>query len=398
MFNEISNRPLITSLQDIIYPVKFVPFPAVAICTNNRISREAAKAYAEKMFVSQSRFYSVIITTYTCRAVKDPQKRGVSYFMDSIFLLGSLYDSEVANDFDLLEFQEFLEENILLNSTDLTGILRDLTPDCTKLALTCHWRGEQRPCMVSTENSTALLRRRRTQYGFCCCFNYNRVDNFTMSENLTRFESLVTGPEMSLIVAMNVSTGDTFYNPFNGPGIRVMIFDENEYPDTLSGGVIEQHMQPGKETFLRVDPVTVEASDNILQYSTETRGCYYPSEWKNRYGGDYKRSTCILNCRIRSLIALCGCVPFYYYVNTYLPDQSVMPAVCTLQNVECLAKYKVKWQMVVTKLETVVGLEREMEEGLYCPECSPSCSKVGYSVKSNSLPLVQQSRNSTILP
>lgn len=215
---------------------------------------------------------------------------------------------------------------------------------------------------------------------------------------MTRFEALVTGPEMSLIVTLNTSTDDSFFNLFNGPGYHVLIFDENEYPDTLSGGVIDQQMQPGTETYLRVDPITVDSSPNILQYGVATRGCYYPNELRNRYGGDYKRSSCILNCRIRSLIALCGCVPFYYYVNTFLADDSAMPPVCTLQNVACLAKYKVKWRMVVTKIENIVGLEREMEEGLFCPECLPSCSKTTYSVKTTSLPLIQQSRNSTILP
>lgn len=199
-------------------------------------------------------------------------------------------------------------------------------------------------------------------------------------------------------MTLNTSTDDYFFNLYNGPGFRVLIFDENEYPDTLSGGVIEQQVRPGLETFLRVDPVTVESSTNILQYGLETRGCWFPTEWKNRYGGDYKRSTCILNCRVRSLIALCGCVPFYYYVNTYLPDQSSMPAVCTMQNVACLAKYKVKLQMVVTKIEAIVGLEREMEEGLYCPECHPSCSKISYSVSQSSLPLIPQDRNNSVLP
>lgn len=117
---------------------------------------------------------------FPTRSAKDPKKRNVEYFMDSIFLMGSLYDAEVENDFSLLEFQEFLEENYLLNSSDITSILRDLTPDCEKIALACHWRGDQRPCMVSSANLTALLRRRRTQYGFCCCFNYNRIDNFTL--------------------------------------------------------------------------------------------------------------------------------------------------------------------------------------------------------------------------
>lgn len=203
---------------------------------------------------------------------------------------------------------------------------------------------------------------------------------------------------MSLILTLNTSWDDYHYNLFNGPGFRVLIFDENEYPDTLSGGVLEYHASPGLETFLRVDPVTVESSANILQYGLETRGCWFPTEWRNRFGGDYKRSTCILNCRIRSLIALCGCIPFYYYINTHLPDNSLPPTVCTLQHVACMAKYKVKLQMVVTKIENIVGLEREMEEGLYCPECHPSCSKTTYAVKTTSLSLIEQARNNTVLP
>lgn len=184
-FDEISTRPLVTSLQDTIYPVKFVPFPAVAICSNNRISRKAAVKFAQTLLVSKE--CCLVASTHDAqcfsfsRSQSDPKRRNTTYFLESIFLLGSLYDAETENDFALLEFQEFLEENILLNSTDLTSILRDLTPDCNEVAISCHWRGESRPCMVNTNNETALLRRRRTQYGFCCSFNYNRVDNFTMS-------------------------------------------------------------------------------------------------------------------------------------------------------------------------------------------------------------------------
>lgn len=197
---------------------------------------------------------------------------------------------------------------------------------------------------------------------------------------------------------MNVSRDDYFFNLFNGPGFRVMIFDENEYPDSLSGGVDEVLISPGMETFVRVDPVTVQSSPNVLQFGIETRGCLYPTEAKNQFGGDYKRSTCILKCRIRSLIALCGCIPFYYYLSAYFPDNVDDPAVCTLQNVACLQKYKIKLQMVVTRIESIVGLEREMEEGLYCPECHPSCSSVTYGVKSTTLDLLAQDRDLAILP
>lgn len=40
------------------------------------------------------------------------------------------------------------------------------------------------------------------------------------------------------------------------------------------------------------------------------------------------------------------------------------------------------------------GLEKDMEESLYCPECLPACSTSLYSVKTSSLPLFS-SYNST---
>lgn len=330
--------------------------------------------------------------------LKDPLRRNESYFTDCIYLLGNLYDVERNDDFSLLDFQEFLEENILVNSTDLTSVIRQLTPACDDLAISCHWNNEQRSCMTPTNDSNALLRSRRTTYGFCCTFNYNRLDNFTRTSNMTRFRSLVTGPELSLIVTLNASKEDTFWNFFYGPGFRVLIFDENDYPDTLSGGVVEATILPGTETFIRVDPVTIQSQENILYYGIETRDCIYPSERPNRYGGDYTRSSCILNCRIRSAAALCSCVPFYLYVNTYMPNDMEMPPVCTLQNVGCLKQYRLKWQMVITKIMQIEGLEKEMEEALYCPECLPACDRTVYKVQTTSLPLLAQTRNSSILP
>lgn len=66
------------------------------------------------------------------------------------------------------------------------------------------------------------------------------------------------------------------------------------------------------------------------------RQCLFANEIA-RYGGKYTRSECIVNCRIRSVRALCDCVPFY------LPPPNIHtdpPTICTLQHVPCLNKYQ----------------------------------------------------------
>lgn len=42
-------NPLITTLYDTVYPVKNIPFPAVSICSNNRISRREAESLAKEL-------------------------------------------------------------------------------------------------------------------------------------------------------------------------------------------------------------------------------------------------------------------------------------------------------------------------------------------------------------
>lgn len=44
-------NPLITTLYDTVYPVKNIPFPAVSICSNNRISRREAMKFAKELWV-----------------------------------------------------------------------------------------------------------------------------------------------------------------------------------------------------------------------------------------------------------------------------------------------------------------------------------------------------------
>lgn len=49
IYASFAENPLITTLYDTIYPVANIPFPAVSICSNNRISRREAIAFAKEL-------------------------------------------------------------------------------------------------------------------------------------------------------------------------------------------------------------------------------------------------------------------------------------------------------------------------------------------------------------
>lgn len=48
-WTEFTDNPTITTLESQNYPIKHLPFPAVALCNINRISRWRARKYAEQL-------------------------------------------------------------------------------------------------------------------------------------------------------------------------------------------------------------------------------------------------------------------------------------------------------------------------------------------------------------
>jgi amiloride-sensitive sodium channel len=117
-----------------------------------------------------------------------------------------------------------------------------------------------------------------------------------------------------------------------------LIHNSNEYPDPQTGTAIQKFVTPGEEIFIRVDASSITSTRDILGYTAEKRQCLFADE-KVAYNGKYTRSECLLNCKIRSVKALCDCIPFQMSIF----ETSTNPTkVCTLQHVSCLNKYKSK--------------------------------------------------------
>uniref|UniRef100_A0A182PGM2 Pickpocket n=1 Tax=Anopheles epiroticus TaxID=199890 RepID=A0A182PGM2_9DIPT len=401
-WGKFTANPLITTLHDTIYPIVLVPFPAISLCNNNRISRTAAVRYARQL------------------ADRDAERRNASFFLEQIALLGKLYDFDYENLHQMTKFQEFLDLNDVSNGTGMYNALETLaklSPRCEDMLLRCFWKSIELPCMLRND----MIEVRRTQYGFCCTFNFigHNEDNEIHPPS---YVLDVTGPEMGLVLLLNGSSNDYFYNLFNNIGFNVrhslsscpthtLATDESRTPPVTTndpsrslplssgsracvittGGVNEQFVHLGTETFIRVDAITIKSEPDVLRYSRQKRQCVFRNELP-KYGANYGRSNCVAACRLRSVMALCDCVPFY------MPTAGAMAGsksvtTCNLQHIACLSKYKIKWSTVITDIVQIPGLEKEMEESLYCPECLPSCSDSKYQITASELPLIRSRRD-----
>lgn len=50
-WQNFARQPTFTTLHSVKHPIWRVPFPAVSVCSANKISRKAARLYAEELYV-----------------------------------------------------------------------------------------------------------------------------------------------------------------------------------------------------------------------------------------------------------------------------------------------------------------------------------------------------------
>ncbi|KAH8311971.1 hypothetical protein KR044_008825 [Drosophila immigrans] len=352
----------VINLKDPLYPVENVPFPAVSICPNNRLSMQSVTNYALEL------------------QNNDPAYREVDYYVEKLKYLSKLYLVNVNADVDeYLNFQAFLDIFGTWNNETFFNtrrIMRLLSPKCKDYILKCSLSNIDIPCFSLSAFQPSL-----TKYGPCCTFNtQNRLKN-------RDFKNRFANSAQGLTVVVNASHDDYLVPILNTNGYIVIVHDANNFPSIASSNSLEMFPGQREESFLKIFPRVIDTDKSLHSFSPAGRRCYFHSEsdmpGKNKYV--YTFPNCITRCRIRSIIALCNCLPFQQPIE--LVDNLEGVVFCTLNHVSCLSQYQFKWNNVLTERERIPGLEREVEEALYCPHCLPSCNDVQYRISMSVLPI-----------
>lgn len=229
-----------------------------------------------------------------------------------------------------------------LNTYDTEGIwfdpyqrMKSLSPQCKEMLLHCMWEGEERDC-------DELFDLRATQEGFCCTFNYVRADAaHQIKGNVAPIKTKLYGVENGLQLLINSSQTDYYYPLLNQHGHSALFFHAHDYPDQASGYLEMRFIKPNVESMFELYPRTLVARESLRWFTPEQRDCYFADEPPG-YGGFYSQSECLLDCRIRSFVALCDCVPFFIprtRRNQLLGNDT---QTCNLEHVSCLNKYQSK--------------------------------------------------------
>nr|CAI5825738.1 unnamed protein product [Callosobruchus analis] len=155
---------------------------------------------------------------------------------------------------------------------------------------------------------------------------------------------------------------DMTYTTMSTLGSKILISLSTDYPDKASGGLSEEIVNIGVESFIRFDAVTTTTTPEVKNYPIEKRKCIFRDEVQTIFG-NYSFSDCIMDCKIKSVIALCQCVPFNYF--------SVFP--------------RNKWVRLYPIDYQGDGLDLEKQVSLRCPICTAACSDTLYYIDASSV-------------
>uniref|UniRef100_A0A336MKD3 CSON000509 protein n=1 Tax=Culicoides sonorensis TaxID=179676 RepID=A0A336MKD3_CULSO len=378
-WTEFTDNPTITTLDSQNYPIKGIPFPAVALCNINRISKWRAKKYAKELAEKN--------VDYQMKEGKNDiniTEEMIDQYFHKIRFLGRLLDFDIEGYEQFLTFQEELEvldpdPNLLMWNVQKT--FDSLTPSCDELLLLCRFNGIAKDCQE-------YFTTRRTGFGTCCVFNFARPLGATLELAKEPVYPAGIGIDNGLNVVVNTSTSDYYYPMANFAGVSALIFDTMEFSDITTGNTRTEIIDPGSENFIRISINVYEAEPEVKNYAVEKRDCKFKDEDFDEFKGRYTYTECLIKCKMRSIIDLCGCIPFYFPINhaDIVTNTTIR---CTLQHVPCLNKYRIKWRTITPSVQGINGLQQEYQDSLNCPQCFALCSYTQYNLETTFNPIIK---------
>uniref|UniRef100_A0A182MEP0 Sodium channel protein Nach n=1 Tax=Anopheles culicifacies TaxID=139723 RepID=A0A182MEP0_9DIPT len=342
--------PTITTIETMTYPIWNIPFPAVTVCNINKIDNRKAKVIIDRLV----------------------QEYGMSEANATGLLIAqaSLVNFEAVNS-TYLELEMYLGRM----GWNPDKLLLELNQPCEELIKVCYWLGSEVPC-------PKVIHRTRTDNGFCCSYN---VDSTMQPLLLQRNETTPRHPyrpkrlsgagrHVGLSILIDVQP-ETYMAPTKSYyGAEVYIHDSADFP---SDADFEHVAQPGWDVVMSVIPLPIESSSTMSQVPENMRKCFLPEESNAQSLDNFNLNVCMAECRLRTILKLCSCIPFYY--SELNIEEARNMDMCSLKHVECLHYFR-RYFYSLRADDSLDSELQDVEFGMDC-ECKPPCSVLNYNVQ-----------------
>ncbi|KAF7995235.1 hypothetical protein HCN44_004707 [Aphidius gifuensis] len=323
---EANMRTLVIDNQ---YPAWKIPIPAITICHPNIVSRSRVQD-----FLSSNKNFTL------------PDGLTMNDFMDSLKQLRNVYHPTIKNQMKLKNLHDIL----VVNNISLKEFMSIASPQCEDFIVACRYEGKMKNCKT-------LIKRSLITTGYCCSFNYHYNNDPSRQFVQPDIYSFNYGERFIIsIMAKGLHQDDRITSDYLGDGFKIIIHNKYSYPGTLSQEFITSM---NIEVITRLYARRLTASKNVLDSPVQERKCF-----KNLNKNiPYKMENCLIKCREKVQKEECGCLPFY--ASTIYSNDTI----CTLLDIPCLAKIKIK---VLTLNPDSCG-------------CYPDCEEDTFTVDTTSL-------------
>ncbi|XP_032777886.2 pickpocket protein 28 [Daphnia magna] len=326
MWLKYESSPVFTSLDSPRFPLNDNPFPAVTVCSVNKVSDKRLRL-----------------------ALSDPRYNNVSYStIHKTLRYMTKLDRAIKHEHDLEQLSDFYKsENI--TAIELFELLKKTAPNCRDFVLDCIWQGVPDKC-------NDYLSIRPTDDGICCTFNgayYSDEELGIQSKNHEPLQIDGNGYRMGLTLVLDANVNDSSVTNGKYDGFKILVQPGEHFPDVADRGFV---LSPGTETFVGLKGISsIITNEAVYTVSPHRRRCVVDGEIRLEYVVRYSQSSCIAECTSRKMQELCHCRPYFFRADPSMP-------LCDLGKYSCISEI----------------YEELRRNGIHTCGCLPQCNDQWY--------------------
>ncbi|KAL3273921.1 hypothetical protein HHI36_015347 [Cryptolaemus montrouzieri] len=378
--------PVLVTLATKETSIHQVPFPAVTICPETKISRSCLN-YTETLKkrrrgdVLEVEFEENLNFDYMSLLCKTENHRSTT----------DLINEAAAAINETIPYFEGRDPTELLKLDDYS----DFLDKCKSVSLDksyCTWMGVDLNC---EDILTPIL----TDEGLCYTFNMLDVRDIYNDVNQMRYykegrrnpdwspdegypegvindvyprRAFLNGAKNSLIVVLLTKKSDIVYScrDFALQGIRVSLHMPARIPRPSQ---VFFSVGLDRLTSVAVTPTLMTTTPTVKEYEPQERNCYYGTERKLKFFKLYTQSNCNLECWTNYTIQYCGCSHFYM-------PRDANTSICSLNKRFCLEEARVNYPLSIL----TERLKKDSKEITSHCDCLPICTDVKYNAEISS--------------
>ncbi|KAH1016542.1 hypothetical protein HUJ04_007744 [Dendroctonus ponderosae] len=120
--------------------------------------------------------------------------------------------------------------------------------------------------------------------------------------------ALLSGSTNSLEVTLSVNNTDLDYGCTHFQGYKVVLHSPHRFP-TVSNHYFRIPLK--KSVSAAITPAILRTSDDVADYSSRKRRCFFQTDMKLKYFSKYSQMNCRLECFLNLTLDMCGCVEYF---------------------------------------------------------------------------------------